>query len=173
MSTMARVSLAFLIVLAMIAAMFIFRGSLIPQLVSTAIGIGLIVAIWSVKKMEIKQSLQSAKHPSKIDSEVTNLVVVIKKNFKDGGVDKIGQETQAIILKTMRGIKSGKVKSAKAAAAAMIKIPPSKFGEVRDPGNLASTLANYYLLADPETDLGYKTLQRIDNFIAGIDDKNL
>ena len=30
-----------------------------------------------------------------------------------------------------------------------------------------------YVLADEDTDLGFRTRQRIDNFITGIDDQNL
>jgi len=92
------------------------------------------------------------------------------------GIEEIGkttQTTQTIILKIVKAVNSEKFRNERHAVSALKRVPPSKFEEARDVKYIASTLAGYYVLASEETDLGFRTRQRIDNFIAGIDDQNL
>ena len=62
------------------------------------------------------------------------------------------------------------IKPKKIAVATLKRVPPSKFYEAKNTGYLAATLAAFYILADEDTEFGFNTKTRVDNFIAGIQD---
>ena len=173
MSPLLRITFTLILVLALaVAAMAIPERQ---DILAGAIGIVLVLLfpIWMVGNKMIKQGLQGAKNPARIDREAKQLIDIITKAFDEGGRDTIGSNTQKTIVSTMRDIKSGKIKNAGAAAKGFSAIRARKFKTARNPKEIPATLARYYLLAGDKTDDGERARMRINNFIAGIQDKTL
>lgn len=173
MSPLLRITFTLVLLLALAVT-----GVLIPErqdILAGAVGVILVLLfpIWMVGNTMIKQGLQGAKNPARIDREAKQLIDIITKAFDEGGRDKIGSDAQNAIVSTMRNIKSGKIKNAGKAAKGMAAIRARKFKTARNPGEISATLARYYLLAGDKTDDGERARMRINNFIAGINDKTL
>ncbi len=173
MNTMVRIGLTILIIAALAVVIVVFKDNGIVMIVAVVIAIALMAGVWMVKKMGDTSGLGSQNSPEAIDRNAKRLIAAINKNFNAMGIEEIGKTTQTIILKIVKAVNSEKFRNERHAVSALKRVPPSKFEEARDVKYIASTLAGYYVLASEETDLGFRTRQRIDNFIAGIDDQNL
>lgn len=173
MNTIIRIGLTILVIVALVVTVYVLRGNSTAQIVAAVAGIVMIAAIWMVKKMGDTSALANQNSPDAINKNSKRLIAIIKKNFNAMGIEAVGKETQELIIDTMKGYNSGKFSSIKKAVSTLKRVPPSKFTEARDVGYMAGTLASFYILSDEESDAGFKTRQRIDNFIAGIDDQNV
>jgi hypothetical protein len=165
-----RIGLTLLIILLTAVAIYFFRQNGIMALVSLGFGIALIIAVWLVTRMGNVQELQNQNAPQAIVRNTKKLIGIINDSFNDEGIDEIGRKTQSTIVETMNGINSGEYKTEKIAVATLKRVPPSKFYEAKNTGYLAATLAAFYILADEDTEFGFNTKTRVDNFIAGIQD---
>ena len=102
MSPLLRITFTLILVLALaVAAMAIPERQ---DILAGAIGIVLVLLfpIWMVGNKMIKQGLQGAKNPARIDREAKQLIDIITKAFDEGGRDTIGSNTQKTIVSTMR-----------------------------------------------------------------------
>jgi hypothetical protein len=172
-STLLRVVVTLLLILALGVVVMIFAEQQVIVLATFAGVAVVIVLIWMLGNQMVKEAMQGANNPARIDREAKRLVELIIKNFNEDGVGKIGAEAQTTIVANMRKLKSGKIKSPAKAAKALAGVPTRKFAQTRDIDSLSATLARYYLLADDKTDDGERARMRINNFIAGISDSSL
>ncbi|MAF47425.1 MAG: hypothetical protein QGH73_01230 [Rhodospirillales bacterium] len=173
MSLLLRIVLTLLLIVALALAVLVFQSQPTIQLILAVATVGLAIYIWMAKKLGIKESMQGAENPARMDREAKQLIDIVLKAFNAEGADRIGKGTQGIIQNTARNIKDGKAKSEREAAMALATVPASKFEETRNVAYLAATIAKYYLLADDKTDDGARTRTRVKNFIAGIHDTNM
>lgn len=173
MNKWTRIALSVLIVAASGAAVMVFSGRPAMQIGSVVLTIALVASIWMVSNLEIGESMKSSNHPSKIDKETKTLIEVIYKNFNAKGVDEISRQTQGFIVAAMRRIKEGSIPDEKNLMKLLNPIPASQFARAKDIKYLAATIASYYFRADDDSDFGFKTKTRVNNFIAGVNDTTL
>lgn len=172
MSLLLRLGLTLLLVAALALAVLVFQSQPKIQLIIAVVMVLLIIPIWMADKLGIRESLQGAENPARLDREAKQLIDIILGKFNAEGIDRIGKETRGAIATALKNIKAGKVKSEREAAKALATVPVSKFQDTRNPSYLAATLAKYYLLAGGKTDDGKKTRTRINDFISGIKDSS-
>jgi hypothetical protein len=172
MGTLLRIGMTLLIILLTGVAIYFFRTNGIMALVSLVFGLILIAVVWFVSRMGNVQELQSQNSPQAIDRNTKKLIGVFNRKFNDQGIEEIGIKTQAIIVKTMKGLQAEEFKTEKHAVATLKRVPASKFEQATDTEYLAGTLAAYYVLADELNQHGFNTHTRVDNFIAGIHDES-
>ena len=170
MGTMLRIGLTCLIILLLVVAIVVFKGSGIVQLISLRFAVALIIAVWLVKRMGNVHELQSQNSLQAIDLNTKKLIGIINNSFNSQGIDKIGRKTQQTIVETLKGEQNGEFKTIKLAVASLKRVFASKFHEAKDTGYFAATWAAFFILADEDEDIGFNTKTRVDNFIAGIED---
>jgi len=173
MHVVTRIALTLLLLAACAAALVVFVDRQPVQIGASLLAVVMIGAIWTVGSLNIKDSLRGANHPAILDKEAKSLIDMIYKNFNESGIEEIGKQTQSLIIAAMRRIKDGKIKNQEQAVLMLNPIPASQFSKARDVKFLAATIAAYYFKADDDSDFGFKTKTRVNNFIAGINDTSL
>jgi len=151
MSPLLRITLTLILVLALAVTGMVMPDRQAILASATGAVLVLLFPIWMVGNKMIKQGLQGAKNPARIDREAKQLIDIISKAFNEDGRDQIGSAAQKTIVSTMRNIKSGKIKNAGAAAKGLSAIRARQFKTARNPSEISATLARYYLLAGDKT----------------------
>ena len=168
-----RITLTLVLILALAGAILLFPAQPMLPMIGTAVAVVLFAPIWFVGNRAVKESMQGAENPARLDREAKQLIEVITNTSNAVGFHTIGGETQDAIVASLRDLKAGKIKIKNRAVKALTTVPVSKFKSTRNTSLLSATLARYYLLADDNTDEGERVRMRINNFIAGISDQNL
>ena len=108
-------------------------------------------------------------------ADTRKLVGALARNFNESELERIGDDTQDLIVLTLEQVQKGQIKSARKAAEGMKTVSAKELKKLKDEAVIASTLTKYYLLADSqkESDDADDTKSLIDNFIAGIHDADL
>ena len=168
-----RITLTLLLILLLASAILFFPAEPMLPMIATTAAVVLFAPIWFIGNQAVKESLQGAKDPARLDREAKQLIKVIMNSSNAIGFHEIRGEIQDTIVANMRDLKAGKIKNTHQVVKALGALPVSKFKSTRNTSRLSAALARYYLLADDKTDDGERVRMRINNFIAGISDASL
>jgi hypothetical protein len=127
----------------------------------TLIAIG---ALWLLKSFMRNNSTKAAR----LDKDSKAFLDYIHGKFNEKGIEEISRQTQDFIVAAMRRMKNGQINDEKKLMKLLNPIPASQFARARDVNFLAATVASYHFRADEDTDHGYKTRTRLNNFIVGV-----
>ena len=97
----------FALVLALLVALV--QSSL--PMIGTAVAVVLFAPIWFVGNRAVKESMQGAENPARLDREAKQLIEVITNTSNAVGFHTIGGETQDAIVASLRDLKAGKIKN--------------------------------------------------------------
>lgn len=174
--TLFRILLTFLLCVVLAIAIYVMRFHLVGSSIAGAVFVALVLGVWMVGSVGGDLAKKAARaSPSQVLADTRKLVGALARTYNDAELERIGDDTQDLIVLTLEQVQKGQVKSAKKAAESMKTVSPKGLEKLKDEGVIASTLTKYYLLADAqkESDEADDTKSLIDNFIAGIHDADL
>lgn len=172
MSLTVRLSLTLVIFLGFTGIASVQFGNSIVMLSSAAIGVVLIIVVWVVNQKGPEFG-GTPKRPANLDYAAKKLISTIKKKFNETDAAEIGDSAQDIIIASVKAVNTGKMKNTSQAVDDLVTVAPTRMALETNKIVLGATLASYYLQAEDQGEDGDDTRMRIDNFIAGINDRDL
>lgn len=174
--TLFRILLSLLLCLVLAISIYVMRFNLVGSSIAGVVFVVLVLGVWMVRSVGGDLSKKVARtSPRQLLADTRKLVGALARNFNDTELERIGSDTQDLIVVTLDQVQKGQVKSAKKAAESMKTVSAKGLGKLKDNGVISSSLTKYYLLADSykDSDEADDTKSLIDNFIAGIHDADL
>ncbi|MDA0238508.1 MAG: hypothetical protein O3A84_00590 [Proteobacteria bacterium] len=172
MSLTVRLSLTLLIMLAFTAVASFQFGNSIVMLSTAGVGAFLLIIVWVIKPKGAEFG-GTPKRPANLDYATKKLIGIIKKKFNEDEIGEIGDSAQDIIIASVKAVNTKKMKTLSQAVDDLVTVVPARMQLEGNRIILGATLASYYLQAEDKGEDGDDTRMRIDNFIAGIDDRDL
>ena len=174
--TLFRILLTLLLCVVLAIAIYVMRFNLVGSGIAGVVFVVLVLGVWMVRSVGpdlAKKAVRAS--PQQVLADTRKLVGALARTFDDAALERIGDDTQDLIVMTLEQVQKGQVKSAKKAAESMKTVSAKDLKKLKDDGVIASSLTKYYLLADThkESDEADDTKSLIDNFIAGIHDADL
>jgi hypothetical protein len=174
--TVIRIFLTLLLCVVLTISIYVMRFNVVGSVIAGVVFVVLVLGVWMVRSVGGDISKKVARtSPRQLLTDTRKLVGALARTFNDSELERIGDDTQDLIVVTLEQVQKGQVKSAKKAAATMKTVSAKGLKNLKDEGVIASTLTKYYLLADSykESDEADDAKSLIDNFIAGIHDADL
>lgn len=172
MSLTVRLSLTLLIILAFTGIASFQFGNSIVMLSSAGVGVVLLIVVW-VTNLKGPEFGGTPRRPANLDHATKKLISTIKKKFTEEEIGEIGDSAQDIIIASVKAVNTKKMKNLSQAVDDLVTVAPTRMQLEDNKIVLGATLASYYLQAEDKGEDGDDTRMRIDNFIAGIDDRDL
>jgi hypothetical protein len=120
-----RILLTLLLCVVLAIAIFVMRFSLVGSSIAGGVFVVLVLGVWMVGSVGGDLSKKSTRtSPRQVLADTRKLVGALARSFSDAELERIGDDTQDLIVMTLEQVQKGQVKSAKKAAESLKAVSP-------------------------------------------------